>query len=72
MESMILYSTGCPQCMVLKKKLDAAGIPYELVTDENVMTELGFEFLPVLVERDGNYYNFKEALELIKERTNGN
>lgn len=72
MESMILYSTGCPQCTVLKKKLDAAGIPYELVTDESLMTELGFEFLPVLAERNGNHYNFKEALELIKERMNGN
>lgn len=31
--TVTLYSTGCPKCNVLKKKLDAAGIKYAIVTD---------------------------------------
>ena len=33
MEKIELYTTGCPQCLILEKKLDLKGIPYEKVTD---------------------------------------
>ena len=31
--NITLYSTGCPQCKVLKAKLDQAGIKYNTVSD---------------------------------------
>lgn len=65
-KNIILYSTGCPQCGVLKAKLDAAKIDYRIVTDEVVMTNRGFQFLPVL-EVAGKEYNFTQAVQWIKE-----
>ena len=28
-----LYSTGCPRCKILAKRLDAAGIEYDVIDD---------------------------------------
>ena len=71
MEKVILYSTGCPRCNVLKKKLDVAAIQYEVNSNEETMTELGFQFLPIL-EVNGKYFEFSDAIDWIKERNNGN
>jgi glutaredoxin len=71
MSNIILYSTGCPLCDKLKKKLDAANIQYELNTNIQEMDSLGFEFLPVL-EVNGKYLEFGDAVKWIKEQSNGN
>ena len=34
-----LYSTGCPNCRLLKEKLDRFGKQYETVTDTSIMKE---------------------------------
>ena len=62
-----LYSTGCPQCSVLKKKLDAANINYEVVSDQEVMVQLGFKSAPIL-EVDGNYFTFSDAIKWLREQ----
>lgn len=69
MENITLYSTGCPQCTVLKKKLDAAGIKYDLVMDQEVMVSLGFKSAPILAV-GGYYYTFAEAIRWVKEQQN--
>lgn len=61
----VLYSTGCPRCNVLKKKLDDSGIQYDLVTDEDVMVNLGFKTTPML-KVDDNYYDFTEAIAWVR------
>lgn len=61
---MTLYSNNCPKCKILKEKLDAKHIEYELKTDVNEMISLGFTFVPVL-EVSGKYLNFAEALKYI-------
>lgn len=58
--NVILYSTGCPKCVVLKNKLTSKGIGYKEVNDIEYMTELGFMEVPVL-EVDGERMNFVEA-----------
>ena len=57
---IILYSTGCPKCEVLKKKLKAKNIEY--VENNNVedMGSLGIDQVPVL-SVDGNLMSFAEA-----------
>ncbi len=57
---VILYSTGCPKCKVLKKKLDAKNIKYKLIEDEDTMIEKGFMEAPVL-EVDNKTMGFIEA-----------
>lgn len=61
---MTLYSSNCPKCKILKEKLDAKHIEYELKTDVDEMISLGFTFVPVL-EVSGKYLNFAEALKYI-------
>ena len=57
---IILYSTGCPKCEVLKKKLKAKNIEY--IENNNVedMESLGIDQVPVL-SVDGNLMSFAEA-----------
>ena len=57
---VILYTTGCPRCTVLKKKLDARGVEYETITDVDKMLEMGFREAPVL-SVDGVNMGFSEA-----------
>lgn len=66
-----LYSTGCPQCNVLKRKLEAANIEYTLNTDQEEMMNLGFRSAPVL-KVDDVYYIFTDALAWLKERNQAN
>lgn len=61
-----LYSTGCPQCLALEKKMDSAHLQY--VIEENVekMLEKGFTSAPML-EVDGLTMNFLEAVKWVNE-----
>ena len=49
---MILYSTGCPKCKILKKKLDNSGIEYAEETSVDKMLALGITQVPVLYVND--------------------
>ena len=62
-----LYTIHCPQCNVLKKKLDIAGISYTLIDDENWLRENGYDKFPIL-EVDGNQMNYIQAINWLKER----
>lgn len=64
---IILYSTHCPKCTILEKKLNQANIEYEICDDTNIMIDKGFDFLPML-EVDGKIMGFKEAVDWINER----
>ena len=62
--SVILYSTHCPKCMVLEKKLQQANIDFELVEDTAVMQEKGFMSAPML-EVNGNTMDFGDAVKWV-------
>ena len=64
MDKVILYSTGCPKCHVLKKKLTEHNIAFIENNDVDTMTNLGFVSVPIL-EANGVRMNFKEAVEWI-------
>lgn len=59
-----LFSTHCPRCIVLEKKLKQKGIDYDEVNDVSIMEEKGFLSVPVL-EVDGKTMDFKEANDWI-------
>ena len=66
--NVIFYSKhGCPKCKVLETKLKQKAILFEEVNDINVMKEKGFMSAPVL-EVDGAVYDFKSAVEWVKEQ----
>ena len=62
-----LYTIHCPQCNVLKKKLDIAGISYTLIDDRDWLMANGYDKFPIL-EVDGNQMNFIQAITWLKER----
>ena len=45
---IIVYSTDCPKCKVLKKKLSENGIAFREVANIKQMMELGITAVPVL------------------------
>ena len=46
--SVVLYSTHCPRCVVLEKKLKGKAIDYIEINDEGEMRRKGYLDLPVL------------------------
>ena len=63
-KQIILYSTGCPKCQVLTKKLNTAGVKYEVKTDVDEMLSLGIKSAPVL-SVDGNLMDFSKAVQWV-------
>ena len=64
---VILYSTNCPKCQVLEKKLRDKGIEFKIETDVDLMIEKGYLTAPVLVV-DGEEYEFGKAVTWVNER----
>ena len=46
--NIILYSTHCPKCSVIEKKLNLKNIQYQICDDVNIMKEKGFLSAPIL------------------------
>ena len=68
--NITLYSTGCPQCKVLKAKLDQAGISYTLINDQDIMAAKGFRSAPILEVNDTTY-TFADAVKWVRGQVNG-
>lgn len=45
---VVLFSTNCPKCKVLKQKLEKKGIVFTEELDVNTMLELGIKQAPML------------------------
>ncbi len=59
--NIILYSTGCPKCNVLKKKLQEKNIVYEENSSTEEMLALGITTVPML-SIHGEMKNFTESI----------
>jgi glutaredoxin len=62
---VILFSTKCPRCIILEKKLKEKNITYTEINDVNVMTEKGFTTVPML-EVDGTVMDYKTAFNYVE------
>ena len=65
--SVTVYTTHCPKCKVLEKKLNSKNINYNEVTDTNIMISKGFTSTPML-EVDGTIMDFSEANKWVNEQ----
>lgn len=63
---IILYSTNCPKCKILEKKLKEKNIEFLVSNDINKLIERGFQEAPVL-QIDEEYMNFGKAVKWINE-----
>ena len=58
---IVLYSTGCPRCTVLHKKLSDKGVSFTIINDVDKMIDMGIMEAPKL-EVDGRMMGFTEAV----------
>lgn len=66
-DKIILYSTHCPKCTILEKKLKDKGVIYNEVNDVDYMVNLGFTEVPMLVVNDRTM-GFNEAVKWIMSK----
>lgn len=64
---IILYSTNCPKCNILKQKLENLNIDFNISFDIDHLMDLGFMEAPIL-KVDNKYLKFSEAIQWIKEQ----
>lgn len=62
--NIVLYSTNCPKCIVLEKKLTQKGIEFEVINDVKAIRKLGYLTAPLL-EVNGNVMDFTKANEWV-------
>ena len=65
--SLILYSTDCPKCKVLKQKLNDKNIDFNEVNDVEEMAKKGIEKVPVLGLGD-KLMSFVEANQWVNDQ----
>ena len=66
---MTLFSTGCPKCKVLARKLDEMGAQYNVVGGNDAVDAImaqGFEEAPILLTDDGRYLTFSESIAFLR------
>ena len=61
---LILYSTNCPKCNVVHKKLTHAGLDFEVTNNIEELINMGITAAPVL-KVDDEYLNFMEAVNWV-------
>jgi glutaredoxin len=66
-ELIVLYSTHCPKCNVLKKKLNEKHIEYMENNNKDEMLAKGFTEIPML-EINNKIMNFSESIKWIGEQ----
>lgn len=75
MQKIIFYTTNCPRCQVLKKKMDSLGIEYELNNNIEEMALQGIQTVPMLrIEEElfdssslTTLLDFSQAVKWLKE-----
>lgn len=63
---VILYSTHCPRCSMVEKKLKDNNIDYTEINDIDKMTELGFTSVPML-DMNGVIMDYTKAIKFLME-----
>ena len=62
----VLYSTGCPKCNVLEKKLKSKNVDFVIETDIDSIVKMGYTSAPILWYRNSDkYYTFAEAVNFV-------
>lgn len=63
-----LFSTSCPKCKILKKKLKEKNIQFTETSDIEELITMGFLEVPVLKIESLGYYTFPAAAKWVNEQ----
>lgn len=64
---IILYTTNCPRCVILEKKLNEKNIPFKIETDISILVDKGFTTAPIL-DNNGWFMDFNEAVKWVNKQ----
>jgi len=64
-EKIVFYTTHCPRCLILEKRLQDKKIEYRTITDVEIMVSKEFSSVPQL-EVDGKTMDFSQAMAWAK------
>lgn len=67
MAEIILYSTNCPKCNVLEKKLQNKNINFKICNNIDLMLSKGIQQAPYL-EIDNELMDFTKAIKWVNEK----
>lgn len=62
---IILYSTGCPKCNILERRLTNDKIEFSITNNVDKLIDMGFQNAPVL-QIDDNFIDYTNAMKLLK------
>ena len=65
MEKMVLYTTHCPKCEILERKLKAKDIQFEVCEDPSEIQKKGIGSVPVLEMADGSRLDYFSAVKYV-------
>jgi hypothetical protein len=66
MDEIVLYTTDCPKCRILERKMKDKGLTFKFEHNMNPIVERGFIFAPVLQVGD-KFMEFGEAVKWVNE-----
>jgi glutaredoxin len=67
-KKILLYTTHCPKCRILEKKLTDKGIEFEKIDDTAKMAERGIEEAPALELPSGIVLSYYQAVKYVNGR----
>lgn len=68
-QGTFLFSTHCPKCKVLERKLQEKNIPYTEISDVAEIEKTGFKTVPLL-KVDDKILEFSEAIKWVRDYAN--
>lgn len=63
-----LYTTHCPKCIILEKKLQDKNIEYQVCDDVDLMLSKGMQEAPYLEVEEKEIMNFSKAIKWVNEK----
>ena len=63
-----LYTTHCPKCIILEKKLQDKNIEYQVCDDIDLMLSKGMQEAPYLEIEEKELMNFTKAIKWVNEK----
>lgn len=63
-----LYTTHCPKCIILEKKLQDKNIEYQVCDDVDLMLSKGMQEAPYLEVEEKEMMNFSKAIKWVNEK----
>lgn len=63
-----LYTTHCPKCIILEKKLQEKNIDYTICDDIDLMLSKGMQEAPYLEVEEKELMNFSNAIKWVNKK----